>query len=170
MIELLVTIFFVSVGLVGVIAFFNLSIESSTEDKNELIAAGLAQEGVELVRNIVDYNHLNGDDWWRELVVNSVASNSNCKSIDYESLLSHDCITANHTQVCLDNNSRYFQDNSSCHGAVKTSFTRELEISGQDMNGSGIDLNNGDCLKIEVKVSWGDREAKAVDIICKPRE
>ena len=171
LVELLISVFLVSVGLVGVLSFFNSSLQSNFDAKNELVAAGLVQEGTELARNIIDYNYLNDDSWWKSLVVDSIASNSNCKSIDYSSVSSHDCITADETQVCLDGDSRYLQGNSSCTGMTLTDYARTLDVAGQETNGApGIDLENGDCLKTTSSITWNNRTTTAVDIICKPRQ
>lgn len=164
LIELLITIFIVSIGLVGVISFFNSSLADQFEAKNEVIAAGLAQEATELVRNIVDYNFLNNGNWYANLT-DSSGTNSVCTNVDYNSLASHSCLVGNtNPKVCFEN-SRYKQCASG-----STPFARTVVIVGEDVNGSGVNLNLGDCLRITATVSWDDRETEAVDIICKPRQ
>ena len=61
---MLVVIFVLGVGLIGALSFFNINLNNQFEAKQELIAAGLAQEGADLVRNIVDYNYLNNKPTW----------------------------------------------------------------------------------------------------------
>lgn len=175
LIELLITIFFVSVGLIGVIAFFNASLQSQFDAKSEVIAAGLAQEGTELVRNIVDYNFLNDEKWWNEIATND-NGNSNCSTIDYVSLTDHKCIipASGKKKEIFFNGSRYRQANSGENG--NTIFMRGIDISPENMVGpappppANISLDNGDCLKVVSTVTWSDRETKATDIICKPRQ
>lgn len=62
-VEITVVIFIISVGLLGVMALNTRNLQVQNINKNDLIAAQLAQEGLELVRNIRDTNWLKGDDW-----------------------------------------------------------------------------------------------------------
>ncbi len=170
LIELLITIFLVSVGLIGVVAFFNASLQSQFDAKNEIIAAGLAQEGTELVRNIVDYNYLNGNDWWQNVCKKNCKADktdNQCRAIDYTSLNDHNC--ENKVAICLNSAGRYYECPNLGH-SDKTDFSRDIDVSGTDMNGGGIDLDRGDCMKVEVKVSWQDKSTTSTDIICKPRQ
>lgn len=52
--EVMVTMFVVSVGLVTVIELFSSGFINSALDRDRIVAAGLAQEGVEIVKNIRD--------------------------------------------------------------------------------------------------------------------
>ena len=62
LLETLVTIVVISVGVLGSINLINNSFGLATIAKNKLIAADLAQEGFELVRNIRDVNYLNNNN------------------------------------------------------------------------------------------------------------
>jgi prepilin-type N-terminal cleavage/methylation domain-containing protein len=57
-IEMLIAIFIISVGIVGVFTVINKTISTMAVSPSELIAAYLAQEGIEVVRNIRDTNWL----------------------------------------------------------------------------------------------------------------
>lgn len=59
LIETIVVLFIVSVGLLAVLSLSIESAKSQSLNKNALVAAGLAQEGIELIRNVRDTN-------WRE--------------------------------------------------------------------------------------------------------
>jgi type II secretory pathway pseudopilin PulG len=68
LVEVLVAIFVVMIGIGGSYAFLQQNILNSAAVKNELVAAYLAQEGLEIVRNIRDSNFLEisngtGSDW-----------------------------------------------------------------------------------------------------------
>jgi len=54
LIEVLVTVFILAIGLVAVSTLMADNIKSSENAKNQIIASQLAQEGVELVRNMKD--------------------------------------------------------------------------------------------------------------------
>lgn len=61
--EIVVAIFIITMGLVGVLSLINQNIQVEYINKNNLIASQLAQEGLELVRNIRDNNWLAGSVW-----------------------------------------------------------------------------------------------------------
>jgi type II secretory pathway pseudopilin PulG len=61
--EAIVAIFVITTGLVGVLSLVSQTIAASTFSKDKLIAAYLAQEGIEIVRNIRDTNWLQSLDW-----------------------------------------------------------------------------------------------------------
>lgn len=54
LIEVLVTLMILSVGIVAISALMAGNIRTSVNAKNQIIASGLAQEGVELVKNLKD--------------------------------------------------------------------------------------------------------------------
>jgi type IV pilus modification protein PilV len=56
LVEVLVSILVLSFGIVGISSLMMQNIKASVEAKNQIIAAELAQEGIELVRNMRDNN------------------------------------------------------------------------------------------------------------------
>ncbi len=62
-IELVITIFILSVAVIGVYNAFSTMVVLTANASNRLTAAYLAQEGMELVRNIRDTNWTNDYDW-----------------------------------------------------------------------------------------------------------
>lgn len=52
--ELLVSIAILSFGLIAILRLMNFSIITSRQNKDQIIMANLAQEGLEIVRNIYD--------------------------------------------------------------------------------------------------------------------
>src|SRR4030042_4829103 len=162
LIELLITIFLISVGLIGVISFFNSSLQSQFDAKNEVIAAGLAQEATELVRNIVDYNYLNNDPKWYKEIANSKDGSSSCDWLDLDSLSDHECESSDNSKkiiVCIDNLKGFYYQCSSAGGGKETDFLRKVIIKGENVNGvnelpNNIDLDAGDCLKVVATVGW----------------
>jgi len=57
-IETIFSVFILSVGIMGVMALLTGGLRDSMDSRDQLIAAGLAQEGIELVRNVRDNNWL----------------------------------------------------------------------------------------------------------------
>ena len=62
-IELMITIFVILVGVAGVLVVIQHSIRAIAVSSDRFIAAYLAKEGMEIVRNIRDRNFLRGDLW-----------------------------------------------------------------------------------------------------------
>src|SRR3989338_10729475 len=70
--EVVVAILIITIGLVGFLSLVIQNIRVQYIDKNVLIASGLAQEGLELVRNVRDLNWLTpGNSWDQDIVGNS---------------------------------------------------------------------------------------------------
>ena len=63
LLEVIIAIAVVFIGLIGVLYLVSFSISASSVAKNKLIAANLAQEGIELVRGIRDTNWAQGENW-----------------------------------------------------------------------------------------------------------
>jgi type II secretory pathway pseudopilin PulG len=61
--EIVVAIFIITMGMVGVLSLITQNIQVQYINKNNLIASQLAQEGLELIRNKRDKNWLEGNDW-----------------------------------------------------------------------------------------------------------
>jgi len=56
--EVIIAIFVITIGIIGAVNLISYSISSVAVAKSKIIAANLAQEGMELVRNIRDTNWL----------------------------------------------------------------------------------------------------------------
>lgn len=147
LIEMLIVVFLIGVALVGVISFFNSSLQSNFEAKNELIAAGLAQEGAELVRNLAEYKKLNGGGW--AAITSALDA---CGRIDYRSLSdSHLCNNGGNNYVCLSGG-RYQQ----CDSGTGNGMQRTINVQRR------VD-SDGDRLEIVSQVEWSGRITKATD-------
>ena len=151
---MLVVVFVVGIGLVGALSFFNININNQNEVKNELIAAGLAQEGADLVRNRIDFEKMKGSSWASIVLgLRTDLGSGGCNYIDYKSLTdtSHSCSSGNES-VCFSGG-RYQQ----CPGGTDIGMKRTLEIK-PNSNGDGS-------LVIVCTVSWNGRSTKSTDII-----
>lgn len=63
LIEVITVLFVVSLGLVGVLTLIVQNIQSQRFNHQNIIAYQLAQEGIELVREVRDSNWLTGANW-----------------------------------------------------------------------------------------------------------
>lgn len=61
--ELLVAVFILAVGVTGMIALINKLVISGTAIQQQLVAAGLAQEGIEIIHNIRNTNWIQNESW-----------------------------------------------------------------------------------------------------------
>ena len=114
LIEVMFSIVLVSTGMLSVIALAGSSMLASADARNQLIAVELAQEGVELVRNIRDNN------WQKSLAsFNGIDDNNNCR-IDKDST----------AVVCGSDTSLYTKNGFYVHSStgVGTKFRRKLIV------------------------------------------
>lgn len=63
-IELVIAIFILSVAVIGIYNSFSTMVVLTSGAADRLTAAYLAQEGMEIVRNIRDTNWINGNSWY----------------------------------------------------------------------------------------------------------
>ena len=135
--EVLVAMFVISMGLVGVSSLMIQNYQSQYTNKNTLIASQLAQEGLELVRWRRDTNW-SGPNW------KSGIGNGNY-IIDYSSnIASVDSIAD--ARLYINNNGFYSHDVTS----TQSIFFRLITISDE----------TEDSIKVSCKVEWENRGKK----------
>jgi type II secretory pathway pseudopilin PulG len=142
--EAIVAIFVITTGLVGVLSLVSQTIASSTFSKDKLIAAYLAQEGIEIIRNIRDTNWLNGVAWNTGL---TATPNTN--------------VNYNSSNVSDMPDGLSFDGSYYVHSASpNTPFSRHIEIT-YDVDGDGNDdLDPGGNLyrmNVKVVVEWQEK-------------
>jgi len=64
LIEATVAIFLLTVGIVGAFSLIQRTTAFSSISSSQLVATYLAQEGIEVIRNIRDTNYLQGNNWY----------------------------------------------------------------------------------------------------------
>jgi len=136
LIGVIISTFIVSTGLVAVLSLANMSLRSSSTGEMRLIASGLAQEGVETIRDI---RRSNADwiDWeWYGSIATSTVRNYRVQ-YDNTNLMSF-----SETPLKIDNNGFYRYDFGN-----NTFFYRKItltKISYQEV-------------KIVVEIKWQSR-------------
>jgi prepilin-type N-terminal cleavage/methylation domain-containing protein len=83
LLEVIVAIAIIAIGLVGALTLINFTITSGSISASKLIAANLAQEGIEIVRNIRDTNWLEGESWDNNI---KGTGNETAGRVDYDDL------------------------------------------------------------------------------------
>jgi len=141
--EILVVLFIVSTALLGVVSLIIQNIQVQSINKNSIIASSLAQEGIELIRNVRDMNWKTGQEFYDKL------DDGNYK-IDYRLSAPIQITDASQTKIYLKD-SFYVNDNGSESGLTPTIFSRQIVITR---------LNSyfGSPLQIRSIVSWTDRK------------
>jgi len=129
LLEVIIAMFIILVGLVGILTLANLSLKSASLSKMRLIASGLAQEGIEVVRNMRK-SQLEWDDWY-----NGVSNGDYRVQYNSASLLSFA-----ETPLKLDKASGLYQYDS----GDRTPFYRKVTLSK---------ISNNE-VKVVVEVKW----------------
>ena len=118
LVEVLVTLFVLSIGLVAISTLMTGNIKSSENAKNQIIASQLAQEGIELVRNLKDNNSTFTGE------VSSGADYSIDYTSNYAAFKSSNNPSDATKKLYLDTNNFYSNSNS----AQATKFFRKIKI------------------------------------------
>jgi len=138
LLEVIVAVFIVAVGLVGILTLANISLRGSSVSKMKLIASGLAQEGIEVVRDIRRSN-TEWDDWYSSI------SNDDYR-VQYNSV---NLMSFFETPLKLDANSGLYQYDS----GPATPFQRKVTL----------EIISADEVKVVVEVKWPDHTLAAED-------
>jgi hypothetical protein len=134
--EVMISMFVLSVGIVTVIGLFSKGFINSALDRDRIVAAGLAQEGVELVKNVRDNSFADGGDGFTSF--NDYGSNPPDSSDRLHCQMSYDdsnmnCrnaasgLPADHPDLYdLNRNASGYYTNS--NGVADTRFYRYIHI------------------------------------------
>ncbi len=174
LIELIISIFVMSVAVVGVYSAFSMVSVLTADTTDRLTATYLAQEGMEIVRNIRDTNWLNMDkercfsgnddppcpvSWFDGLSSSSVSNSVDCSTsgcgADYKSVIMNPNFSDRN--LCINSSGFYSYDlASSC---TDTKFRRKIIIESiSDAKG-----NSDYIVKVTVQVSW-NKKATILDL------
>jgi type II secretory pathway pseudopilin PulG len=141
LIEVIIAIFLITVGMVGVLIAIQQVFPSIRIVSSQLTAVYLAQEGIEIVRNIRDTNWLNplNPDWNEGIFVCGGAWSCNCYADYNDSSLT--CF-GEPPPLKIDGDSYNYDS------GTPTSFVREIMVA------STTDSEGMPMLKTEVLVTW----------------
>lgn len=141
MVELIITIAILSFGIIGVYAAFSPTISVSYTIKNRLAAAYLAQEGLEIVRNIRDANFIAGNAWSDGLLNCQVGCQATYKTGTAVQGPEDQMAPYNGTVFLVLGGDGFY---GYATGGKKTPFTRKITITPI----------SGDTLKVNTAVFW----------------
>ena len=168
--EVLMAAFVLTVGIVAVLTLLVSSINHLIDARKNIIAAKLAEEGIELVRNMRDNNAVTSG-------CRAFANTGSCKQfpasskddcrIDYRNE-SPSCNSAQKNLLCIDKQGRYYHKDGVCVGGSQfnTEFQRII-IFDFDPTDSNNDDNPDKTLVVKSIVSWNGSEPSADINACK---
>ena len=140
LIEVIVAVSLITTGLIAAYTLIVSTISSTTYASHRLTAAYLAQEGIELVRNIRDTNWLQEKDWETGLI--DLCPSSTWCEIDYNGNL---FVGEDHYLNIEDGIGPYGYGGGSEN--ITTPFERKIYLDGV--------IN--DILKVRVIVEWQEK-------------
>ncbi|MCX6800203.1 MAG: hypothetical protein NT091_03585 [Candidatus Falkowbacteria bacterium] len=149
LIEVTVSIYILVMGLLSLVSLMNQNLRMQDINKNTIIAAQLAQEGVELVRNIRDNNWLNqsNSNWQQDIIGGLGGGVSMPISIDYNgrsSIKTISDIDDIQAKLYLDSSGYYVNEST---GNTPTLFSRMLEKTNP----------SSEYMEIKATVKWSER-------------
>ena len=150
LLEVVVAIFIISIGVLGIIKLMPIIFSSTSVNSSRLTAAYLAQEGIEIVRNIRDTNWLENVNWqegWAGACSSGCEVDYYCATVEKPATnnpAGHNCFSgydASHF-LKLDSDNLY-----NYNSGADTKFTRKVTIFEIDQN----------TINILVEVFWQER-------------
>lgn len=146
LVEALVSITIVTIGLLGIFSLLSQSLASNRLITDEYIATNLAAEGIELIKNLIDQNILEGKSW----------NGGGCLKEGSHELDYNDGLD---TTSCLFNNQFLRFDLASgiysYDLGTPTNFKRRVEISSTDLNKE---------IQVNSVVTWIGRGGKELEV------
>ena len=155
-IELVISIFILSVAIVGIFSAFSMMVLLTNNASDRLTAAYLAQEGVEIIRNIRDNNWIDSGyypdtSWVRGIYSTCFPENGDGCRVDYRTMGTEDATFP----IQPYDNSEYLNIDSDgfySYGAgTDTKFRRK--ILAEYLSGYGYDY----VIKVTVTVYWDEK-------------
>jgi len=149
LIEVVTALAIVCLALMGVLGVAQRSLRMQPMVKNKILAVNLAQEGVEVIRNIRDQNWKNHVDWRQGLGDGLEVSNA--------------CVEYNSTAIvapCPDNKLSINSAGLFVHQAEKdTPFTRSINID------YATDIDGIEYMKVVSIVEWQEGKNQREEVV-----
>lgn len=151
LIEIIFSIGLITVGLVSILSLFNYNIKNGIRNKNKLVAIYLAEEQIEIIRQLRDNNWFINKDWMFQIPSGNVIA-SLIDSGDIRKGWEIETSNANIKKVYLFNSSYVQFKNDPIASWQETNFERYLTITKGDGD-SGNSIAPGcfdtvDCMEI----------------------
>ena len=132
----IISVFIITVGLTAILSLANMSLKGASAGKMRLIASGLTQEGIEIIRNMREVE-LDWDDWYEDAEI--VAGGDYRVQYDNSNLMAF-----SNTVLKLDTTTGLYQYDI----GEDTIFKRKITLTKV----------SSDQVDVRVEVSWQLRE------------
>ena len=151
-IELAISIFILSVAIVGIFSAFSVTTILTSDSADRLTGTYLAQEGMEIIRNIRDTNWLNANSstWLDGLDLSACSSGQGCE-VDYTESAPHPWSYGTQDYLKINSAGFYVYDSEI---PSHTKFKRMISILPT------VDANNQQAdhiVLVTVAVSWDEK-------------
>ena len=149
LLEVIFAIFVILVGVIGAYTVIQKAISHTYQSSLQLTAAYLAQEGIEIVRNIRDANWVQGETNWNDGLAGVVSEDweADYTTTTFKGTVYDDCGVASGYNCHSYSASNYLKISNGgfyCYnGGDETPFTRKITITP-----------DGDKLNVSVEVEW----------------
>lgn len=140
LIEIMAVLLIVSLGLIGVANLATQNIQAQTINRGNIVAYQLAQEGLEIVRQIRDTNWLNKRNWRTGL-------NEGTYCVDYTSTSLRPSAGPSECKLYFDSNNWYYSPALVNNNSVFSNFRRVVTISYLSTTSASV----------RAIVTWDDR-------------
>ena len=140
-IEIIVALFIISIGMIGVLSLIVQNIQSQNVNKGALIAAQLAQEGIELIRHTRDSNWAAAQAWNTNLAPGHYI-------IDYRLAAPRAISFSNQEHLRQDATGYYYNPDLSTDLNPDSGYARTIDIVANPGNASSI--------YVKAAISWSD--------------
>lgn len=140
--EVIIAAFITIIGIIGAMSLITYSISNVAVGRSQIIAASLAQEGMEVVRNIRDSNWIEDVDW------NDGLTDSDCSGGCRVQYNGQSLVSFADTFLQINSSGLYgYNGVEGFSGGANTLFKRRIEIT----NVSAIEI------KVVSWVTWNER-------------
>jgi hypothetical protein len=145
--ELMIAMFVLMVGIAGSIGLIHKTIAASSANSNQLTATYLAQEAIEVIRNIRDSNFINEKDYV-DGIYSSIDDHCSFCFVEYDST------SIDGIENTSEDNIIYYKNDFFSHdtGGEETIFKRSIATRNID-----IDTYPTNRIKVVVTVSWSEK-------------
>ena len=141
LVEIMTALFIISIGMVGILSLIVQNIQSQNVNKGALIAAQLAQEGIELIRHTRDSNWAAGQAWNTNLAPGHYI-------IDYRLAAPRGISFSKQENLRQDTTGYYYNPDLSTDINPDSGYARTIDIVANPGNASSI--------YIKATISWSD--------------
>jgi prepilin-type N-terminal cleavage/methylation domain-containing protein len=150
LIELVVSLFILAVAIIGVYNSFSTIVVLTTDASSRLTASYLAQEGIEIIRNIRDNNWIQNKGWTAGLLDCEYGCEADHKTGTSSEIIPLRDYPTGGNRLKIGSDNFYNYDSTA---GIETKFKRKITITPQGNN----------ILKVSVLVIWQEKEEEGCD-------